>query len=127
MSCRRRAALLFLLLYVTVVAERLQPFQFQPVARNFEWVPFRSFLAGSLAVNVMAFCEKSFLYGALLFLFMVTGGSLRLAVLTVGGTIFVSSWIETYLPGRSAEITDLIMVLLLSGSFTLLRGRQATA
>jgi hypothetical protein len=31
-----------------------------------------------------------------------------------------TSWAETYLPGRSAEITDAVMVLLVASGFALL-------
>ena len=127
LSHRRCAAVLFVMLGIAVVVGRLQPFQFQSVARDFGWVPFRSLMAGSIAVNVMSFCEKSFLYGSLLYLFTEAGGRLRTAVLIVGGTVLLTSWLETYLPGRSAEITDLLMVLLLAGAFALLRGRQPAA
>ncbi len=126
LSHRRRAAVLFVLLGAAVVIGRLQPFQFQSTARDFGWMPFRSLIAGSIAVNVMSFCEKSFLYGALLYLFTEAGGRLRTAVLIVGGTLFATSWIETHLPGRSAEITDAIMVLLLAGAIALLRGKWRT-
>ena len=81
-------------------------------------------MAGSIAVNVISFCEKSFLYGSLLYLFTEASGRLRTAVLVVGGALFVTSWLETYLPGRSAEITDPVMVLLLAGAFTLLHDKR---
>jgi VanZ family protein len=112
---RQRAAALFALLLVAVIIERLEPVQFQAVTHSFGWVPFRSMVAGSLAVNVMAFFEKSFLYGSLLYLFTGAGGELRVAVLIVGGSLLATSWAETYLPGRSAEITDFVMALLLAG------------
>ncbi len=124
---RQRAAVLFSLLGIAVVIERLKPFQFQSVARDFGWVPFRSLMEGSISVNVMAFCEKSFLYGALLYLFTEAGGRFRTAVLIVGGVLFTTSWMQTYLPGRSAEITDLVMVLLLAGVFALFYSRQQIA
>jgi len=126
-SHRQRATVLFLLLGIAVVIERLKPFQFQSGARDFGWVPFHSLMEGSIAVNVMAFCEKSFLYGALLYLFTEAGGRLRTAVLIVGGTLFTTSWVETYLPGRSGEITDFVMVLLLAGGFALFHTRQRIA
>jgi VanZ family protein len=121
---RRRAAALFVLLGAAVIVERLQPFQFQPVARDFGWIPFRSLMAGSIAVNVMAFFEKSFLYGSLLYLFTEAGGRLRAGAFIVAGALFATSWAETYLPGRSAEITDLIMALLIAGGVALLRTRR---
>ena len=81
-------------------------------------------MAGSIAVDVMSFFEKSFLFGSLLYLFTQAGGRLRTAVMIVGGVLFATSWAETYLPGRSAEITDLIMALLLAGGFALVPNSQ---
>jgi len=123
---RQRAAALFVLLGAAVIIERLRPFQFQPVAHDFGWVPFRSFLAGSLAVNVMAFFEKSFLYGSLLYLFTAAGGRLLTAALTLSTVLLATSWAEIYLPGRSAEITDPVMALLIAGGFGLVRERGFT-
>jgi hypothetical protein len=124
MPHRRRAAALFVLFGAAVVVERLQPFQFQAPGRDFGWVPFRSLMAGSIAVDVMSFFEKSFFYGSLLYLFTQAGGRLRTAVMIVGGVLFATSWAEAYLPDRSAEITDLTMVLLLAGGFALVPNTQ---
>ncbi|HEX5232463.1 MAG TPA: VanZ family protein [Bradyrhizobium sp.] len=118
---RRRAGALFATLAAIVVVERLQPFQFQPIARDFGWIPFRSLLGGSVAVNVMAFFEKTFLYGSLLELFAEAGGRPRTALSLVGGMLLATSWAELYLPGRSAEITDFVILLLLAGGFALVR------
>jgi VanZ family protein len=69
----------------------------------------------------MSFFEKSFLYGSLLFFFIEAGGRLRTAAILVCGVLFVTSWAETYLPGRSAEITDAFMALLLAVGIALTR------
>lgn len=114
LSVRRRCAVLFVLLGSIVIFERLQPFRFQSGARDFGWVPFSSLMAGSIGVDVMSFFEKTFLYGSLLFLFIEAGGRLRTAAALVGGVLFATSWAEIYLPGRSAEITDTVMALLLA-------------
>jgi VanZ family protein len=127
LSNRQCTAALFLLLGSAVIIERLQPFQFQSVARDFGWLPFRSLMGGSIAVNVMAFFEKSFLYGSLLYLFTEAGGRLRTGVLIVGLAVFATSWTQSYLPGRSAEITDLMITLLIAGGFALVsRHRRET-
>jgi len=110
---RIRVTAITLLFAVSVVAERLAPFQFTLYAREFGWIPFHSFLYGSLELNVVSFLEKAFLYGALIWLLHRTG--LRLAVSTglVATTLFFTSWVEIYLPDRSAEVTDALMALLI--------------
>jgi VanZ family protein len=77
-------------------------------------------MAGSIGVDVMSFFEKTFLYGSLLFLFIEAGGRLRTAATLVCGVLFATSWAEIYLPGRSAEITDTVMALLLAVGIALI-------
>jgi VanZ family protein len=112
-SGRIRIIATALLFSAYIVAERLEPFQFSAYGQAFGWIPFRSFLYGSVEVNITSFLEKAFLYGALIWLLGRSG--LRSGVSTILAAImlFAASWTETYLPGRSAEITDALMALLI--------------
>lgn len=122
LSWRWRATLLAALLAAYIIVTRLEPFVFLPVSHAFGWVPFTSFLdGGSLEVNILSFFEKTFLYGSLMFLLTEAGLQLGVAALLVATCLFMTSWIETYLPGRSAEITDAVMALLIAAVFALLR------
>jgi len=117
-----RVALLVVLLAGYVIAERLEPFNFLPVGRAFGWIPFAGFLnGGSLSVNTLSFLEKTFLYGSQLFLLTEAGLRLSLSTLLVATCLFATSWLETYLPGRSAEITDAVMALLIGVVFSSLQ------
>jgi VanZ family protein len=125
---RRRAALLLLLLGSYVIMERLQPFEFVPVVHPFDWVPFIGFMSGSIAIDILSFFEKCFLYGSLLFLLGSAGVRPVLAAILVAGMLLGTSWAETHLPGRSAEITDALMTLLIAAGFALIgdgHNRQA--
>jgi len=127
-GARSRAALTALLFSAYVVTERLAPFQFASYRRAFSWVPFRSFLYGSLELNVMSFLEKAFLYGALIWLLGKSGLGARVSTILVAIVLFATSWAETGLPGRSAEITDALMALLVGAVIVALTGpsvRQA--
>jgi len=119
-SKRVRGYVLAALLGGYVAVDRLQPFLFQDTPRAFGWFPFRSFMEGSLELNLMAFLEKSFLYGSLLFLLSEAGWRLRNSTLLVAAVLFSTSWAETYLPGRSAESTDAVLVMLIAAVFALL-------
>jgi len=121
LSDRQRAVSLFALLGVTVIIGRLQPFEFASMPRDFGWLPFLSLMRGSIAVNVMALFEKSFLYGSLIYLFTEAGGRLSAAAFVIGLTLFATGCAQMYLPDRSAEITDVIIALLLAGGFALAR------
>jgi VanZ family protein len=83
-------------------------------------VPFNSFMNGSVEVDVLSFMEKCFLYGSLLFLLGRAGMRPVFAAILVAGTLFATSWAETYLPDRSAEITDALMTLLIASGFALI-------
>ena len=115
------ASLIGAMLGSYIVAERLQPFVFEDTGREFGWVPFRSFVDGSPEINVMALLEKSFLYGGLLYLLGEAGWPLRHSTIFVASVLFITSWAETYLPGRSAEITDAILVVAIALGFSLVQ------
>ena len=112
-GARLRVAVTALLFAAYIVAERLEPFQFSAYGRAFGWIPFRSFLGGSVEVNITSFLEKAFLYGALIWLLEKSGLRSGVSTIVVAIMLFAASWAETYLPGRSAEITDVLMALLI--------------
>ena len=118
---RLRALLIAITLGTYILVERLQPFAFQDTDRQFGWVPFRSFMTGSPEINVMAMFEKSFLYGALLYLLNEAGLSLRTSAFFLGCGLFVTSWMEICLPERSAEITDAVLALMIAIAFSLVQ------
>lgn len=125
-SRRRGMILLAVLLLGYIVVERLEPFVFLPTGHAFGWMPFASFLSGgSLEIDMLSFFEKVFLYGSLLFLATEAGMRLSVAAILLAMILFATSWLETYLPDRSAEITDAVMALLLAAVFSLLRSQTA--
>ncbi|MGC2202764.1 MAG: VanZ family protein, partial [Stellaceae bacterium] len=121
-GARFRLIVIALLFCAYVIAERLIPFQFAAHRRSFGWIPFLSFLYGSLEVNILSFLEKTFLYGSLIWLFSMIGLRMRTSTILVAVTLFASSWAETYLPNRSAEITDAVMALLIGAILATMQG-----
>jgi VanZ family protein len=112
-SARIRVTVTALLFSAYIVAERLEPFQFSAYGRAFGWIPFHSFLNGSVEVNITSFLEKAFLYGALIWLLDKSGLRSRVSTILVAIMLFATSWAETYLPDRSGEVTDALMALLI--------------
>jgi VanZ family protein len=121
-----RNLLIFVLFIGLVIVQALEPFRFSATARPFTWVPFRGFIYGSLSLNVQSFLEKTFLYGSLVWLAMRAGVSWRKAVLACGGLVFGLRLLQVYLPDRSAEISDVI-ILLVVGSVIGLLDRESAA
>ncbi|MDE2575448.1 MAG: VanZ family protein [Rhodospirillales bacterium] len=114
----------FALLVATL---RLVPFRFAAISHGFGWVPFLSFMSGSIGVDIQSFCEKAALYGGLIWLLDRAG--LRLAV-AAGATalmLLATSFAESFEAGRSAEIGDALLALLLGLLFALLRSGPAQA
>jgi len=97
-----------------VVIQAPEPFQFSSVARPFGWIPFRGFLQGSVEVNIRSFLEKAFTYGALIWLMTRAGFKLMVAAGTGGLLVLCLRLSQVFLPSRSAEITDVIMLLMLA-------------
>jgi VanZ family protein len=109
-----RAKVIAALFAGAVAIDALEPFQFSARMRPFGWVPFQGFINGSLEVNIRSFFEKVFAYGALIWLIARAGSSLTVAVILSSGLVMSLRMSQVFLPGRSAEITDLIMLLLVA-------------
>ena len=110
-----RAPIIAVLFAGVVAIDALQPFQFSAVAHPFGWIPFAGFMRGSVEVNVRSFFEKVFTYGTLTWLIARAGSKLTLAVCVSTGLVLCLRLSQVFLPGRSAEITDPIMVLIVAG------------
>jgi len=104
-----------------ITAQRLQPFQFAATPHSFGWVPFAGFMRGSIGVATQAFCEKFYEYGGLIWLLGRAGVVLPFGTALTATLLFATSYAECWLAGRSAEITDAVMALVIGGAFALLR------
>lgn len=113
-----------ILFAVVVVLSRILPWHAAAEFRPFQWVPFYSLLHGSLAVDIQSFCEKLFLYGTLLLLMVEAGLPLIFSCLTECITLLVTSVLETRIAGRSAEVTDALITLLLALVYFVLTRRR---
>jgi VanZ family protein len=121
LSRLRMGAILITGMFVgTIIVQSLDPFHFSAAARPFGWIPFRSFMIGSISTNVSSFFEKAFTYGALTWLLVRAGCSLRTATLLGGSLVLCLRLGQVYLPGRSAEITDVVMLVILAAVMKLM-------
>jgi hypothetical protein len=113
-------------LCISIVVGRLEPFHFAATARPFGWLPFRSFLVGSISIDTVALMEKFFLYGSLVWLAAEALLPLWLSTLGVASLLFATSVAETYLPNRTAEITDTVMAVIIGLLILPFRRRAGT-
>lgn len=108
-------------LVVLVILTRILPWQFAATARAFQWVPFFSFLHGSLQVDVISFAQKFYLYGVVILLLVKAGASLRSAMALECGILLATSVLQIFMVSRTAEITDAVLALVLGCIYALLR------
>ena len=111
---RARSQLIAGLFAGVVVIQGLEPFHFSATAHSFGWTPFLGFMQGSTEVNIRSLFEKVFSYGALVWLTTRAGCNFMLAVGLTGGLVLCLRLGQVFLPGRSAEITDVIILLMLA-------------
>ena len=97
-----------------VVIQALEPFRFSSTARPFDWIPFHGLIQGSIEVSIRSFLEKIFTYGALIWLMTRAGFKLILSASLGGALVLGLRLSQVFLPGRPAEITDVIMLLMLA-------------
>jgi VanZ family protein len=117
---RHRVMIVAGLFILVVVLEGLAPFNFSNEPRRFGWVPFRSFVRGSEESAVASFFEKTFMYGCLVWLMVHAGCSWRFATASGAILVFGLRWMQVYLPGRSAEITDVVLLLIVAATMWLM-------
>ena len=70
--------------------------------------------------SAAAFCQKFYEYGGLIWLLNRAGVRLPVSTLFTATFLFATSFAECWLPGRSAEITDGLMALIIGGVFAVL-------
>jgi hypothetical protein len=99
-------------LAAAIVVAALEPFQFLTAARSFGWIPFRAFIDGPIWTAVPALMSKFFIYGTLVWSLSRAGLSLIFATAGTAVLVFAVHYAQIYLPERSAEITDALLVLM---------------
>lgn len=117
---RAQAPIIAVVFAVGVALQGLAPFHFISTPHAMVWIPFAGFLSGSLELNVLSFFEKVFLYGALVWLAVRAGIRWRLATVLGCLLVFCIRLGQAYLPDRSADMTDVVLLLLVSAAAQLM-------
>jgi VanZ family protein len=111
-----RAATPLLLIWLAV--EELRPFQFRGPPQPFWWLPFESWFVGAADSYYGSFFGKLFFYTAILYVERRSGMRWIWALAAPAAILAAGEFAQTYLPGRTPEITD---VVLLAAGAVLLR------
>ena len=107
----RSAVILGFTLFVLIVLG-LRPFHLG--AHNvFSWIPFQVLLASPWEGALVILCQKSFWYGSAVWLLFSNYGRFLRATGIVAALLASIEITQTRLPGRTPEITDPILAILL--------------
>lgn len=96
-----------------LIVRGLAPFHFQATPSRFDWMPFNAMFAADWIVGLPIFLQKSYYYGTAIWLWRYSGWSLPRATLLLGAILGGIEGIQRYLPGRTSEITDPLLAILL--------------
>jgi VanZ family protein len=103
-----------------IVAAGLVPFHWTGAPQSFTWTPFLAMLQAPWETAFLILLQKSFLYGSAVWLLRESGRGWLIGSLLVAVPLAIVEGIQIYLPGRTAEVTDPLMALLLGFSLMLL-------
>jgi VanZ family protein len=96
-----------------IVLRGLVPFHFTSRAQPFGWVPFGATLDSEWQSAGRILIEKIFYYGTTIWLLRTAGLKRARATLMVVATLAAIELVQIHLPGRTPEITDPLLALLL--------------
>ncbi len=111
------------IMLIGLIARELQPYRFSGAPQSFQWVPFANFLEGTPAA-VSLFLNKSFLYAAVLWMFNPEARIMLRIAIPVAVLMALLEWVQRYIPGRTPEITDSVMILIAGFALWLLQPRD---
>jgi VanZ family protein len=117
----RRAAPV--LLTGALILSELSPFHFAAghAPRAFNWVPFRGLFRTDWQDGFVVLFRKSFWYGSVLWLWRASGRNLAWTTAVAAAALFLLERVQVYLPGRTPEITDAVLAVLMGVLLWLLR------
>ncbi len=102
---------------VAIAVHGLAPFVFQGPAQAFSWVPFQASIISNWEPGVGVLLGKVFTYGSLLWLIREAGVRLPTATMSTVALLATVEVAQMYLPGRTSEITDPVIALILAWVF----------
>jgi VanZ family protein len=109
------SAALAIALLALIAIEGLAPFDFQLAQDRFALLPFGESLTQYRATNLTDMFLRCFTNGALVWL-LAQGGLSVLAATGLGaGVVFSIEFLQTWLPGQTAEITDPLLAICAGG------------
>lgn len=114
------------MLAAAVALSEVAPFHLGP-ATCFNWVPFRGFFDAPWQSSFVLLFRKSFWYGSVIWLWHAAGFGIGLTTAVVAAALVLLEWVQVYLPGRTAEISDAVLAILMGTLLYLLDSKEHAA
>lgn len=104
---------------LALVLRELEPFHFTATAQGFSWIPFVPTFESERQGAMVILSRKAFDYGVLVWLLRKCGVRYARAGLLVAAGLFGFELLQVYQPGRTPEITDAVVVVLMAAALWL--------
>jgi VanZ family protein len=111
---------------LVILVRGLSPFHIMAASNAFTWIPFGGFLGDDWQAGIQVFLEKAFYYGTAIWLLRAAGTRLWQAAAIVAAVLACIEAAQIHLPGRTAEITDPILAILLAAGLAILSPETRT-
>lgn len=105
------------ILLASILVSGLTPWPGAGAPRPFIWIPFAGLLNGNMLGNTAALLEKCYLYGGVVLLLGQLGLRLPFAGMLLATGLWGIEWLQRWSPGRTPELTDPLLALLLGVIF----------
>jgi hypothetical protein len=112
------------LLLLALIVDGLVPFHFQNAANIVRWIPFEGTFDSDWQSGFAVLLRKSFAYGSVVWLFRRSGWRFASTVAVTSACLAAVEAAQVYLPGRTAETTDPLLVVLMAAVLSAVEGRE---
>ncbi|MEO8027638.1 MAG: VanZ family protein [Bryobacteraceae bacterium] len=108
-----------------LVLAQLLPWRTGTEPQPFCWIPFLPSLSSSWDAAFLVLLGKAFLFGSVIWLWRQTPATWLVSSFSVAIPLAVTEGVQIYLPGRTPEITDAIVALIMGLALWRLERRDA--
>jgi len=108
-----------------ILLVELAPFQFTRHAAPFSWIPLGASFEYERWAALVVLLRKAFFYGSAIWLLARSGVRYPVAGAALGMALFILEMVQRYLPGRTPEITDSLIAVVMTAALWALADRRS--
>lgn len=122
---KRRLGIGMWMALVAILLVELAPFHLARHAVPFSWIPLGASFEYERWAALVVLLRKAFFYGATIWLLVRSGMPYPLAGGALAIELFILEMVQRYLPGRTPEITDSLIAVVMTAALWAIGGRRA--